>query len=173
MKLIVALSALLAIASADPCSDCTAVVITIANYLTSEDSIARQVEVLLAEVCPGADDPDMCVAGLPDFWAKIAMMLWPGYYNPEEPWMCATEDICGAPGAKLAMTCEECTNGIQGAIDQLLSEEFVTGIDEDPEMCANVIAELIPAALPALAAGFTVEGAQDICNQAVPDTCMA
>ena len=82
------------------------------------------------------------------------------------------------------MTCDECTNGIQGAIDQLLSEEFVTGIvewlsgeefcgmDEDPEMCANVIAELIPAALPALAAGFTVEGAQDICNQAVPDTCM-
>jgi len=185
MKLIVVLSALLAIASADPCSDCTAVVTTIATYLTSEDSIARQVEVLLAEVCPGADDPDMCVAGLPDFWAKIAMMLWPGYYNPEEPWMCATEDICGAPGAKLAMTCEECTNGIQGAIDQLLSEEFVTGIvewlsgeefcgmDEDPEMCANVIAELIPAALPALAAGFTVEGAQDICNQAVPDTCMA
>ena len=90
----------LAVASADPCSDCTAMVTTIATYLTSEDSIARQVEVLLAEVCPGSDDPDMCVAGLPAFWAKIAMMLWPGYYNPEEPWMCATEDICGAPGAK-------------------------------------------------------------------------
>ena len=86
---------------------------------------------------------------------------------------------------RLAMTCEECTQGIQGAIDQLLSEEFVTGIvdwlsgeefcgmDEDPEMCASVIAQLIPAALTALAAGFTEEGAMDICNMAVPDTCMA
>jgi len=185
MKLIVALSALLAIASANPCSDCTAVVTTLATYLTSEDSIARQVEVLLADVCPGADNPDMCVARLPDFWTKIAMILWPGYFNPEEPWMCATEEICGAPGAELAMTCDVCTKRIAGAIEQLLSEEFVTeiverlsgeefcGMDEDPEMCANVIAELIPAALPALAAGFTVEGAQDICNQAVPDTCMA
>ena len=100
MKLIVSLAALLSIASADPCSDCTAVVNTLASYLTSEESISAQIDELLAGVCPGSDDPDACVAGLPGFWSKIALKLWPGYYNPEEPFMCATEDICGAPGAR-------------------------------------------------------------------------
>ena len=46
-------------------------------------------------------------------------------------------------------------------------------MDEDPEMCASVIAQLIPAALPALAAGFDPAAGNDICNMAVPDTCMA
>ena len=83
------------------------------------------------------------------------------------------------------MTCDECIGGIKATIDQLLSEEFVSGIvewlsgeefcgmQEDQEMCANVIAELIPAALPALAAGFDPEGSKDLCNMAVADTCMA
>merc|ERR1711872_509853 len=109
MKLILALSALLAISSADQCSDCTAVVTTLATYLTSEESISRQVDVLLAEVCPGAEDVDACVTGLPDFWSRVAMVLWPGYYNAEAEWMCAT-------------------NGIAASIEQLLSEEFVMGI---------------------------------------------
>ena len=83
------------------------------------------------------------------------------------------------------MTCDECVSGITAAIDQLLSEEFVTGIvewlsgeefcgmEEDPAMCAKVIAQLIPAALPVLAASYTEEAAMSICNMAVPDTCMA
>merc|ERR1712121_425247 len=185
MKLIVALSALLANSSADQCEDCTAVVTTLATYLTTEESISRQVDVLLAEVCPGAEDVDACVTNLPDFWMRVAMVLWPGYYNPLEEWMCATDDICGAPGAKskLAMTCEECTNGIAASIEQLLSEEFVMGIvdalsgdgfcgmEEDPELCANVIAQLIPLALNALAANGDPAAATAICNMAIPDTC--
>ena len=83
------------------------------------------------------------------------------------------------------MTCDECLGGIQASIEQMLSEEFVMAIvesmsgqgfcahEEDPEMCANIIAQLIPAALPALAAGFDPAVGGDICNMAVPDTCMA
>ena len=83
------------------------------------------------------------------------------------------------------MTCFECFNGIQASIGQLLSEEFVSGIvealsgdgfcgmGEDPEMCAKVIADLIPLALPALAGGFDSEISPMICNMAVPDTCPA
>jgi len=185
MKFLMAfLPALLAIVSANTCEDCTAVVNTLATYLTTEESMGKQVEILLAKICPGAEDSDGCVTGLPEFWKKIAMMLWPGYYNPEEPFMCAKDDICGAPGAKLAMTCDECVGGINASVDQLLSEEFIAGIvewlsgvefcgvDEDPEMCANIIHQLIPAALPALAAGFDPENASDICNKAVSDTCI-
>ena len=81
------------------------------------------------------------------------------------------------------MNCDECLEGIRGAIEQLLSAEFVAGIvdglsgdgfcgtEEDVELCASVIAELIPLALPALAAGFDSEKTQYICNMAVSDTC--
>merc|ERR1712088_499986 len=122
------------------CEDCKALVSTLGMYLSSEESISKQVEILLAEVCPGAQDPDACVEKLPAFWSQIASMLWPGYYNPEEEFMCMQEGLCGAPGAREAMTCDE------GIVEWLSGEEFC-GMQEDEEMCANVIAELIPAAL--------------------------
>ena len=98
MKLIVALSALLALASGDQCDDCTALVNTLSAYLTSDDSIRRQVDILLAEVCPGAEDVDGCVANLPDFWYRVASTMWPGYYDPMADWMCGP--TCGAAGPK-------------------------------------------------------------------------
>merc|ERR1719290_934151 len=84
MKLLLALSTLLAITAAEPtCEDCTAVVTTIATYLTTEESIGNQVEVLVAEVCPQSVDPDACVAGVPDlgtrlkfWWLKSVHNLW-------------------------------------------------------------------------------------------------
>merc|ERR1711970_833400 len=108
MKVFLVLSAaLLATASATSeigCEDCKALVSTMGMYLSSEESIGKQVDILLAELCPGATDPDACVAGLPDFWKKIAMMLWPGYYNPEEDFMCMQEGLCGAPGSRPLLT---------------------------------------------------------------------
>merc|ERR1711992_292501 len=167
------------------CEDCKALVNSMATWFTNPVSIEKQVMVLLAEVCPGASDPEACMEGLPAFWEKVAMMLWPGYYNPEEEFMCMQEGLCGAPGSRDAMTCDECLDGIKATIDQLLTEEFITGVVawlsgeefcgmmEDPEMCANVIAELIPAALPTLAMAFEPETGMDVCNMAVADTCMS
>ena len=103
MKFLLALSALLALASAvDPeeCEDCRAVVGTLSNYLTSVESMDNQVDILLAEVCPQTQSPDDCVEKLPDFWIKIAMQLWAGYYNADAEWMCGTEEVCGAPGSR-------------------------------------------------------------------------
>ena len=71
------------------------------------------------------------------------------------------------------------------AISQLLSEEFIGGIvdalsgegfcgmEEDPEMCAKVIQDLIPVALPTLAGSLDDERQEMICNLAIPDTCPA
>ena len=53
-----------------------------ATFLTSEESMANQVEVLVGGLCPQADDPDFCTANLPGFWAQIAAILWPGYFDP-------------------------------------------------------------------------------------------
>ena len=84
------------------------------------------------------------------------------------------------------VTCEECTSGIQASIDQLVSEEFVSGIvdalsgdgfcgmEEDPDLCSQVISILIPLALPAL---FEFDPARGLipgvwaCNTALPGTC--
>merc|ERR1712083_730309 len=103
MKVFLVLSAaLLATASATTevgCEDCKALVSTLGMYLSSTESIGKQVEILLAEFCPTYSDPQACVEGLPEFWEKVAMMLWPGYYNPDEEFMCMQEGLCGAPGS--------------------------------------------------------------------------
>merc|ERR1711892_783283 len=150
MKLLIALSALLAITAATSewtCDDCNAVVNTIATWLSGQESIDKQVEVLLAEVCPMDEHPEDCVEGLPAFWNKIAMVLWPGYWDASAEWM------CGGMGTR-AMTCDECTEGIMAGVDQLLSDEFVAGIvdalsgdgfcgmEEDPEECSAIMAAL-------------------------------
>ena len=81
------------------------------------------------------------------------------------------------------VSCEECQEGIQSSIDQLVSEDFVAGIvdamsgdgfcgmEEDSELCAKTIAVLIPLALPALATQNDPQAAIDICNTAIPGTC--
>merc|ERR1719327_2045013 len=83
MKAFIFSSALLALAVADTCSDCTAVVSTIAARLSSEESIAAQQGILVGGLCPGAEDPAECEAALPGLWAGIAALLWPGYWDPK------------------------------------------------------------------------------------------
>ena len=79
-------SAVLALAAADTCTDCTAVVNFIAARLTTEESIAAQSAVLVGGLCPTTEDPAECEANLPGFWAGIAAILWPGYYDPNVIW---------------------------------------------------------------------------------------
>merc|ERR1712127_548000 len=78
------LSGLLASATAaTSCDNCQAVVDTLAAYLTSDESVMRQQEMLVPEICPGAENPAECESGLPDFWKSIALVLWPNYYNSD------------------------------------------------------------------------------------------
>ena len=72
------------------------------------------------------------------------------------------------------MDCEDFLVGISIVIEQLLSDEFVAGIvdglsgnglcgmEEDAELCASAIAELIPFPLPALASGVDAEQSDSI-----------
>merc|ERR1739838_133814 len=186
MKIFIVLAAFLSLASSGwTCYECQAVVKALAKDLTSEQSIQDQVNLLLAEVCPVAEDVDQCVEQLPEFWTKIAMTLWPLYYNPDEDFMCGVWTICG-PSTR-TVTCKQCLSGVRATMDQLLSEDFVSGIvywlsgegfcgaEEDPELCAKTIEDLIPAALSVFyAAGVADEGyGPMICNEAIPDTCPA
>merc|ERR1712037_775780 len=73
------------------------------------------------------EDPALCEANLPGFWANIAAILWPGYWDPSADWMCAP--ICAAP-EDTVMTCDDCKMGIQAAIDQMLATETLDTIVE-------------------------------------------
>merc|ERR1719244_1117879 len=102
---------LLAVSSATAewtCEDCTTVVGSVGQSLLTEKIMQQQIDILLREVCPTVPDVDQCMDNLPDFWTKVANVLWPGYWNPEAEWMCAQEEgLCGPPAAR-DVTCEEC-----------------------------------------------------------------
>ena len=170
---------ILSVARADwTCDDCTAVVSSMSDYLTSEMSISNQIAILLAEVCPLDDNPEECLSALPEFWAKLAAVLWPGYYNPGAPWMCG--ELCVVKGIR-EINCDECLAGLVASFDQMLSEQAIASIIEglsgdafcgsDNSVCQSVVAELIPLALPALFSDPDPVLGASICNNAIPDIC--
>merc|ERR1712002_1202293 len=181
MKVLLFSSVFVALAGADTCSDCTAVVNAIQARLMSEESIAAQQAILVGGLCPGTDDPAECEANLPGFWAQIAALLWPGYWDPNAEWMCAP--ICAAP-EDTVMTCDDCKMGIQGAIDQLLAVETLDAIVDilaNGEFCANMGDDRCPAivdvvirqGLPMLSAAGADGDFSQACNAAVEGTCPA
>merc|ERR1719433_1719204 len=180
MKAFIFSSALLALATADSCSDCTAVVSTIAARLSSEESIAAQGAILVGGLCPSQEDPASCEQNLPEFWSMIAALLWPGYWDPTAEWMCA--DFCANP-EDVAMTCDNCKMGIQAAIDQMLSPEamdvIVEGIsaeickDNPTPECPLAVDGVLRNGLPLLAAAGADADFAQACNAAVEGTCPA
>merc|ERR550532_2090197 len=180
MKAFIFSSTLLALAAADSCSDCTAVVSTIGARLMSEESLAAQGAILVGGLCPSTADPAQCEANLPQFWNMIAALLWPGYWDPTAEWMCA--DICAAP-EDTVMTCDDCKMGIQAAIDQMLATETLDAIVEflsgdfcasmGDDRCPDIVDAVIRQGLPMLAAAGADADFSQACNAAVEGTCPA
>merc|ERR1719400_2071058 len=179
MKVLLFSSVVVALAAADTCSDCTAVVNAIQARLMSEESIAAQQAILVGGLCPGTDDPAECEANLPGFWAQIAALLWPGYWDPNAEWMCL--HICEAP-QDVDMTCDDCKMGIQAAIDQLLAPETLDTIvnylangdfcaNSGDDRCPDIVFTLINIGLPMIAEASDATGFVQACNAAVEGTC--
>merc|ERR1711936_849168 len=181
MKTIIAFVALLAVATADTCTDCKALVSTLGAHLVSEHSLAEQDEIMVGGLCPQAENVAECEEQLPNFWESIALILWPAYYSPEADWMCA--GICKAP-EEHAMTCDECIFGIMKSqeqlldpktidylVDQLANGDFCASIDD--ERCPTVVDTVIRMGLPLLAAQADPSELPEVCNAAVAGTCPA
>merc|ERR1711872_923647 len=158
MKVLLLTSALMVLVAADTCSDCTAVVNAVQARLMTEESIAYQQGILVSGLCPGAENVAECEEALPGFWAQIANILWPGYWDPSAEWMCAP--ICAAPEDTI-MTCDDCQAGVLAAIDELLA----------PETLDRIV--VIRQGLPILTAASAQAGFAEACNAAVPGTCYA
>ena len=102
MKFTIVLAALVSLACSEwSCESCTAIVQSLAKHMTSAESIEAQTEILLSEICPTASDADQCIEELPGFWTRVALALWPKYYDPQEDFMCGVDSLCGQPDTRL------------------------------------------------------------------------
>ena len=55
------------------------------NCLSQEEEACKACdqEILVNGLCAGGPDEEECAAELPGFWAAIAAVLWPGYWDPK------------------------------------------------------------------------------------------
>jgi len=142
------------------------------EYLMSADSIAEQIEIIVANVCPGAEDPVGCEAGMRTWWEGIAMAMFPVFLEPNQVCMdlgaCMIKSLTGEP------TCEECTGNIAKVAALIGSEEKIAeviaflngdgfcGASPDPATCVTAIEGTMPYVMPVLAAVLG-EGAEGYC----------
>lgn len=142
------------------CDECEEGAAALGQFTTTPEATQAQTEVLLAEVCPGSDDPDACVTKLPAFWAELAVIILPQHFT----YIC--DDLqCAARTA--VPSCDTCVVRINGVTDALGWEETVTGwVDAltmtggfcdlahptEVEQCKEGVNWLLPLALPALVA---------------------
>merc|ERR1711962_307890 len=152
-------SVVVALAAADTCSDCTAVVNAIQARLMSEESIAAQQAILVRGEPSRILGSDRC--------SPLARLLGPQRGVDVRPHLCST-----------------CQMGIQAAIDQLLAPETLDTIVDflaNGDFCVQIGDERCPAAvdgvirqgLPMIAAAGADAGYADACNNAVEGTCPA
>ena len=63
------------------CEECVEGGALVGAYASTEKAIADQTAILLAEVCPSASDPEICLEKLPDFWSAISVIMMPIHYS--------------------------------------------------------------------------------------------
>merc|ERR1739849_25133 len=128
------LASLLAVSSAQvTCDECKTAGAAMVARLTGEESIAEQVAVLVGTLCPGAQDPAGCEAGIPAAWPEIAMAMYPVFLEPET--VCSAND--DSPCAR-EITCELCLDGI-GRLEAYLTaqEEDIIAFLQGEAFCGN------------------------------------
>jgi len=170
---------LVAAASADiTCEDCTIFGTNMQAYLMSAESIAEQIEIIVANVCPGATDPAGCESGIRENWEAIAMAMYPVFLNAED--LCMKLGACAQKSLVALPTCDECTGSVAAIADMISSEETINEVvaflqgdgfcmgDAD---CSASAAAGMPLIMPVLAAVLTENAAQYCCEQSPSAVC--
>merc|ERR1712226_1306436 len=148
MKLFLLALACLASANGEvTCDECVASMGKLVDRLTGDESIQEQIGILLGNICPGAEDPAACEAGIGAAWPEIARAMYPVYLEGAS--------VCGQiMGCQLRdWTCDECTGGLAA----------IGGQHADQASCPDDVGRLMPLAMPILAAVLT-ETAPEICQ---------
>merc|ERR1712002_459679 len=87
------------------CEDCITFGTAMQGYLMSADSIAEQTELLVAILCPQAQDQAECDAAIRKYWEGIALAMYPVFLDAND--VCAQLGVC-KKNAKLALTKAGC-----------------------------------------------------------------
>merc|ERR1712055_379499 len=143
------------------CDDCEKAGEDLGILATSQEALDVQTAILVAELCPQAEDPATCEEQLPPFWGELAKVIWPGHFS----YMCS--DMCPPPIVSLPKAnipnCEECAVRINGSFDYLAHDDtidtWVNGLTNEWWFCESVyptnvdeckegIKVLVPQALP-------------------------
>ena len=146
------------------------------EVLTNSESIQRQIDLLVADVCPQVTimTPEECVERLPDFWRSAGMFLWNAFFGPAfcpDLANCPTMDMA----SKEEMTCELCLADMNNTIDTLIEDidtiaDFMAGDDfcysgefpGEEELCVASIRGLLPLSLLSI---------PDVCREGFPKLC--
>merc|ERR1719397_1972899 len=150
MKLLLVLVVAVGVArAAVTCDECQAAAQDFVSHLLSEESLAEQVEIMKANVCP-----QLGMAG-----CIFNHFLLEGD-------ACSMAGLCyerSAPQVK-DWTCDECTMLMTGLADYMTQEETITegvaylqgdcfcGQDGHTETCPDLVQAVVPLAMPVLAA---------------------
>merc|ERR1712176_221582 len=169
------LSSLLATTLAEvTCDDCTAATGALIDRLLSEDSIAEQVTIVGATVCPSMPDPAACEEYLTTWWGAAAECVFNAIADTNP---CGTLGYCKKEANPLVKdwTCDECTD-VLARVAAFLQEaetiDMAIGVLQGDCFCgmdghsADSVAGLIPAAMPVLA-GVLTEQTTELCQDLV------
>jgi len=147
-------------------------------YLMSAESIAEQIEIITANVCPGTSDPARCETGIRANWEAIAMAMYPVFLNADD--LCIKLGACALKSLVALPTCDECTGSV-AAISGMISmpdtiNEVVAFLQGDAfcmgeAECVADVAEGMPLIMPVLAAVLTENAAQYCCEQSPSAVC--
>merc|ERR1711909_42317 len=180
MKVLILFAMLGYASAAVTCDECNKAAADLVARLLSEESLAEQVQILAATVCPQSPDPAACEEAVAQYWGQIAACLYPNFLGDDA---CVTLGVCTKrtyrPTPK-DWTCEECTD-IMGRLAVFMADpatiaEGVTIVqgecfcmngDDHGEDCAADAEMFLQQAMPVLAQVLmdtTPELCQDIAG---------
>merc|ERR1719361_2767418 len=99
MKLFLLALACLASANGEvTCDECVASMGKLVDRLTGDESIQEQIGILLGNICPGAEDPAACEAGIGAAWPPSGPSSPTPPPSPMSPPSCrATPSVASTP----------------------------------------------------------------------------
>merc|ERR1712051_442494 len=179
MKLLLVLVVAVGVArAAVTCDECQAAAQDFVSHLLSEESLAEQVEIMKANVCPQLG-MDGCEDILDMWYGDMAGCIFNHFLLEGDA--CSMAGLCyerSAPQVK-DWTCDECTMLMTGLTEYMTQEETITegvaylqgdcfcGQDGHTETCPDLVQAVVPLAMPVLAAALTektVEHCQEIAG---------
>ena len=124
-QVLISLAAVLALASAQDwtCEECEEGGHAAAAFLSTEQGISTQTEVLVTDTCPEHPDPEYCGEHMGEWWGAIGPIVWHEHFE----YIC---DDLDCPEHNHTMrasvpSCEACVGRVNGASDALAWEETI------------------------------------------------